>query len=706
MGAAERACTEISPKEFPKFVAEASEKLQRIADTYLRDFNEHDAFDYLVAELFETTHEDHFVFTDGPKDGGVDFYTKDPPNYTIYQCKCPDLSSLESSSRPITFDDTAIDELTAAVTMLQDANSEYPVSRAVKRLRTDFQRDARSEPDETYLTAKLAILGDLTPSAGTKFRAMQRQLKTSGVSLQLVNWNDIYRALHVSEEAIEGMEFDLGFQTSGKDILRHSDYCYLLANAVSFYEAFRKYEWNLFQLNVRLQIHNSPINKRIVSCLMKEKTRKRFHHYNNGILLTCDNYRVDDKKKRVRVTGPQIINGCQTVRAICEAYEDLPAEQQEAFGQTARVQVKLIKNTDPDFIADLTITTNDQNPMNQRNLKSNSSEQKDIQLSFRNLQRPWFYERKDGEFKSLLTTSSRVRWFKKSDYTSDGKHFRLAPNDEVAKCWYSFIGNSEKASQGGIDYFRAKLAETSNDVDLYDRIFKNCPNASFWAAFRDKAHFESKEEFFETQIPSVSQYLLAFVISRLLQAKRIAAKQNREQALARGTKLGKLKVDLTNQQMLSTKSEIDEFLTQDAEYKLNIMLNNMKEILLELFGFVLCRRYGPLHPPLCQKCLSMAELVQFIESGCDVSRAPGSVQTGHSVVGPIYEFIRYTMKQYYFENRAEVEAAARLKAYLWDRRVVTKMRESIISQDIAIVDFNVPWKPPGKGFLESLPDLP
>ena len=84
-----------SVPRFAHFLPEISDKLQYVADTYLESYNVHYAFDYLVAELYETTSEDKFVFSDGPSDGGIDFFVRDSPSYTICQCKCPDLDLLQ-----------------------------------------------------------------------------------------------------------------------------------------------------------------------------------------------------------------------------------------------------------------------------------------------------------------------------------------------------------------------------------------------------------------------------------------------------------------------------------------------------------------------------------------------------------------------------------------------------------------------------------
>ena len=78
-------------------------------------------------------------------------------------------------------------------------------------------------------------------------------------------------------------EIDINIKISYEkdEILKRRDYLYVLAHAFDFYKAFDDHEWNLFDWNVRLKIKNSSINKKIVSALRHQKSRKNFHHYNN-----------------------------------------------------------------------------------------------------------------------------------------------------------------------------------------------------------------------------------------------------------------------------------------------------------------------------------------------------------------------------------------------------------------------------------------
>ena len=695
-----------SSPAYSDFLPEIVDKLQSVADTYLESYNEHSAFVYLVAELFETTFADKFQFTDGQKDGGIDFFVKDASSYTICQCKCPDLDIAQSDADAPVFDQEPLNEIRSALDILRDKQGHYDVKKEIRRLRADYQRDVTADPDATNLTAILAVLGELTEPAQKAFISYRNSLSKQGINLKLIEWKNIYQALHVLESPAD-IDFDIyiNYDEAG-DLLRHRDYCIVLARAFDFYQAFRQHEWNLFEWNVRYQIHNSPINKRIATALSTAKGRKSFHHYNNGLLMTCKSYHPSSQRKdrqqdlapRLKLSGPQIINGCQTVRAICDAYESLTPEQQEDFREQAKVQVKIIRTTDPEFIGELVISTNDQNPMNPRNLKSNTIEQRDIQKTFRTLPVKWFYERKDGEYKSLSVSSSRVRWFHKSDYTTGNRRSRIIDNQKLAKIWFAFIGNSQDALRGGVDYFK------DEPDGVYNRVFKSIPAPSFWTKFSEPG-FTIRDEDFEPGFPFVYQYLLAYSIAAYIDGKNLSFRANREAAIRRGIDLGKLRSDSMTGKVSSPRKQVDEFLTTDPEYFLNIMINNMKEVFIELFSFVLCRKYGSCNTGTSQKLLAMPSEAEYINKGFDINVLPGTHQTGTLLFGPIYEFLKDCVKQYYFEYQAEIKAAPRIKSYLAQRSTIDRLRVLLVNRDNNIREYDTPWKRVGKTFIESLPDL-
>jgi hypothetical protein len=203
----------------------------------------------------------------------------------------------------------------------------------------------------------------------------------------------------------------------------------------------------------------------------------------------------------------------------------------------------------------------------------------------------------------------------------------------------------------------------------------------------------------------VYQYLLAWILGQYVDSRRISFRVNREEAIRRGIDKAELKGDSANNRVLSSKEEVDRFLANDPGYKLNIMLNNMREVLIELYSFLLFRAYGSLEAQTARNLLTLTDITKFFETGCNPQQAPEGRQEGNGVFGPAFEFLRYCAKQYYFENRAEIEASPRLKSYLAHKKVVNAMRASLLHEDERIVDYSPVWKRPGYTFIKSLPAL-
>jgi|LSQX01.1.fsa_nt_gb hypothetical protein len=685
--------------DYEDFVPEFLERIQATIDEYLDTDDIHTAFVYLVAELFESTREDRFTYTDGSKDGGIDFFIQDVNTYSIYQCKCPDYDQVEGSSTPRKFDKAAVQETLTGINTVLDENGTYDLKPSIARLRTDYHRDLRSEySEEPVVTVNLAVFGELTQAAIDLFNAERQRLKAKDVDFNLYTWKDIYKALHELDLAeVKDMKIELKYQDKSKEVLSHDKYVYMLAYAKDFVEAWRRYEWNLFDLNVRLQIHQSQINKRIIASLKKAKSQRIFHHLNNGITITCKSYKFDDSNKLVRLIEPQIINGCQTVCAIRDAFDDMNPQEQKIFEENTRIQVKVIANTDPEFIGQIVITTNDQNPMAPRNLKSNSAEQKKIQTDFRLLADKWFYERKQGEWKSLVSSASKINWFRRADYVyNPRKRYRVINNELLAKIWFSWIGNSNRAVQGGLDYF-------DND-EIYNKIFRSVPKSDFWDEFSTNVFFSPKENHFSPGSPTTHQYLLAYIAYQVIKNNRFSRKRNRDEALERGVMKNEIEVDSTGK-IISSKEVQDYYLASDSEYKLNNMINNMNDIMVELYSFLLTKRYGELNSNKSRLLLEIDEISLFKKSNFLVDYLPTEVQDGSKVFGPMYAFLKDVMRQYAIIYQAEIAVNTRFKGYLFNRRVTHQIKELIVKRDKGIMGLDESWKPAGKTFLDSLPNI-
>ncbi|WP_433969602.1 AIPR family protein [Tunturiibacter gelidiferens] len=176
-----------------------------------------------------------------------------------------------------------------------------------------------------------------------------------------------------SDHTSDRIEFDLHIRKN--EVLRSPNYCYFLANASDLFKAFVKYGWRLFDLNLRYEVRNSAVNGEIIESLAHSKSRKNFHHYNNGLIIVAVNYSIKDSDTVVRLTGAQIVNGLQTVKSIYNSVSDKQVSFEDLDAECV-VPVKVIQTSDAKFVDQIVRATNNQNPMAQRNLRSNNLEQK------------------------------------------------------------------------------------------------------------------------------------------------------------------------------------------------------------------------------------------------------------------------------------------------------------------------------------------
>lgn len=111
---------------------------------------------------------------------------------------------------------------------------------------------------------------------------------------------------------------------------------YIAAPIIEIYKMYKaakqqKY-YNIFADNIRDYLGKSKINKQIIKTISDDTERKNFFYYNNGITLTCREQKTTIPKdikikqtgttdRTIKLSNPQIINGCQTVNAIFDVID-------------------------------------------------------------------------------------------------------------------------------------------------------------------------------------------------------------------------------------------------------------------------------------------------------------------------------------------------------------------------------------------------
>jgi hypothetical protein len=142
----------------------------------------------------------------------------------------------------------------------------------------------------------------------------------------------------------------------------------------------------------------------------------------------CSNIEIQPNRKVVILKDMQIINGAQTTYAIYKAFMD------NTLQESTRVLVKVIESTDGEFMDEVTLFTNSQNPINLRDLCSRDTIQTKIQKLIKNY--GYFYERKRGEFNALHPTPE----IKEKAFGKDWKR-KVISNEKAAQAYLAFILN-------------------------------------------------------------------------------------------------------------------------------------------------------------------------------------------------------------------------------------------------------------------------
>jgi hypothetical protein len=210
----------------------------------------------------------------------------------------------------------------------------------------------------------------------------------------------------------------------------------------------QKHRFRIFQRNVRYQL-SGKINVNIDRTLKRADGRRNFWFYNNGISIVCDEYKLDRKRRTVRVENLQIVNGCQTTTTLGANIDHLDDSM-------PTVLVRIIASKDDELQRDITLYNNRQNAVKDRDLLSNNPIQEGLQQAFEALDPPWFYERKRGAWKAEVTTAR------------DRKRFgsRQINNEKAAQAAYAFYYDPGEARARKRSLFVTRRDDPNGFYDL------------------------------------------------------------------------------------------------------------------------------------------------------------------------------------------------------------------------------------------------
>ena len=244
-----------------------------------------------------------------------------------------------------------------------------------------------------------------------KIKHLQEKLEQYLSSLKITISFDYWNAQHLlnfTDKKEEKIEFEFEGQPlmiSEKNILTSGYVGFINGNILMsiLVDESGRFKDELTDGNIRFFLgEDKEINASIIETALSEERSKNFWAMNNGITVIGEEISPITRES-ILVKNPQIVNGCQTVHCLYNAYKKY---SKNCLPKQLKVFVKLIKADNPDINSEIISATNSQNPVKAISLKANESIQRNIEKLL--LKYDIYYERRENYYKRQGKTGLRV----------------------------------------------------------------------------------------------------------------------------------------------------------------------------------------------------------------------------------------------------------------------------------------------------------
>ncbi len=132
---------------------------------------------------------------------------------------------------------------------------------------------------------------------------------------------------------------------------------------------------SLFSRNVRLWSGKTRVNKELANTIKDNSEHDRFFLYHNGVSITCSDFDFKPSNNEIKISGYQVINGCQSLVSFYQ--------NREYLSDRMLVLTKIIQvEPESPLIQKITKNANNQNSISPKDLKSNDRVQISLQKNF------------------------------------------------------------------------------------------------------------------------------------------------------------------------------------------------------------------------------------------------------------------------------------------------------------------------------------
>ena len=199
--------------------------------------------------------------------------------------------------------------------------------------------------------------------------------------------------------------YQLDFKSHVKQVTQSGELMYV--GVISLYDLYNMYaemKSKLFERNIRYALKDSSEPNRAISKMLKSIVEEEnvhpeqfiFHH--NGISMFAES--LDVEEHHATVYEPRILNGAQTISSYARYYDELKkrpnSDKYDDVFRKINVICKIITNCESEFVTQVTISNNKQNPVLPWNLRANDL----VQFQFEDMFSDYgiFYERQERSY--------------------------------------------------------------------------------------------------------------------------------------------------------------------------------------------------------------------------------------------------------------------------------------------------------------------
>ena len=229
----------------------------------------------------------------------------------------------------------------------------------------------------TALAAKVesgyAVIGVFLSNAKPNGDAVNVMKKLEGI--------EVYDAatiasLHVDLDVDGGIKAKYYFDVSDSDVIKYDAggavARLFLAPALNLLKMEGIADGSLFEQNVRLSLGNTKVNKGLRSSIREKAEHKNFPLYHNGINVLCRSI-TSETKDKIHIEDYVVVNGAQSLTSL--------SAERAKITDDLKILVRLVETKgDTDLSHLITMNSNNQNAIKARDLKSNNSIQRRLQM--------------------------------------------------------------------------------------------------------------------------------------------------------------------------------------------------------------------------------------------------------------------------------------------------------------------------------------